>query len=93
MTIEMIEQAVLSQSRDGTAGNVTQKIYELERDTIPQPQAWGFEIEDILYLLPIVTLLDGLYVFLVIAAIGAPLFAVKTGLEFRKIRRNLAANT
>jgi len=35
----------------------------------------GFETEDILYLLPLVTLCNGLTRFLVAAAIGAPLFA------------------
>ncbi len=36
----------------------------------------GFEAEDILYLLPVVTLLNGLPFFLVAAAIGAPVGAI-----------------
>lgn len=38
-----------------------------------QPRFAGFEAEDILYLLPLVTLLDGLPLFLSAASIGAPL--------------------
>lgn len=87
--IEVLERDLLSQSRDGATGNLTQKIYEMERDAAPQPQAWGFEIEDILYLLPVVTLFDGLYVFLLIAAIGAPIFAIRTYFEYRKIKSRL----
>lgn len=89
--IELLEHDVKSRLADDDTGNLTQKIYEMERDTAPQPQVWGFEIEDILYLLPIVTLLDGLYIFLIIAAVGAPLFAARTYLEYRRIRMRLHA--
>ncbi len=41
-----------------------------------QASVGGFETEDILYLMPLVTLLDGTQAFLVAAAIGAPLFAL-----------------
>lgn len=87
--IELLKHEVTSQTIGGSSSNLTQQIYELERDTAPQPQIWGFEIEDILYLLPIVTLLDGLYVFLLIASIGAPLFAIRTYFEYRKIKQRL----
>src|SRR5690242_9662052 len=41
-----------------------------------QASLGGFETEDILYLLPLVTVFNGLMPFLLAAAIGAPLFAV-----------------
>jgi archaetidylinositol phosphate synthase len=41
-----------------------------------QAAAGGFETEDVLYLLPLVTLCNLLPQFLVAAAIGAPLFAI-----------------
>ena len=41
-----------------------------------QPHWAGFEVEDILYLFPVVTLLNGLMPFLVAATIGAPIFAI-----------------
>jgi archaetidylinositol phosphate synthase len=40
-----------------------------------QPNAGGVEVEDILYLLPVITLTGQLRPFLVLAAIGAPLYA------------------
>ena len=41
-----------------------------------QPHAGGFEAEDILYLIPAVTILDGLLPFLFVACIGTPIFAL-----------------
>jgi phosphatidylglycerophosphate synthase len=41
-----------------------------------QPRLTGFEIEDILYLFPVVTLVNGLVPFLIAAAIGSPLFSL-----------------
>jgi phosphatidylglycerophosphate synthase len=38
----------------------------------------GFEVEDVLYLMPVVALADGMAVFLVVAAVGAPLFLIFT---------------
>ncbi len=52
-----------------------------------QPRLGGFEAEDILYLLPVVTLLDGLMAFLTAAAIGAPLAALIVGWQFVQLRR------
>lgn len=51
-----------------------------------QPHFGGFEAEDILYLLPVVTLLDGLRTFLIAAAIGAPLAALIVGRQFVRLR-------
>ncbi len=52
-----------------------------------QASAAGFETEDVLYLLPLVTLCDGLTRFLVAAAIGAPLFAIGVIIHFRRLQR------
>jgi len=53
------------------------------------PQGWfaGFETEDVLYLMPLVTLLDGTRAFLFAAAIGAPLFALWVVLDYRRVMR------
>ncbi|MEH2252933.1 CDP-alcohol phosphatidyltransferase family protein [Nostoc sp.] len=48
----------------------------LGKDASRQPNFAGFDIEDVLYLFPIVTLLDGLEPLLMAATIGAPTFAV-----------------
>lgn len=45
---------------------------------VRQPGGGRLESEDVLYLLPLVTLLDQLQPFLVLAAVGAPLFALAT---------------
>jgi phosphatidylglycerophosphate synthase len=48
----------------------------------------GFETEDILYLMPLVTLCNGLTNFLITAAIGAPLFAIWVTFDYwRAVRR------
>ncbi len=52
-----------------------------------QAQLAGFEAEDVLYLMPIVTLLDGLEWFLYAAAAGAPIAAVVVGLQYRRLMR------
>ncbi|MEH1791114.1 CDP-alcohol phosphatidyltransferase family protein [Nostoc sp.] len=48
----------------------------LGKDASRQPNFAGFDIEDVLYLFPIVTLLDGLEPLLIAATIGAPTFAL-----------------
>ena len=45
----------------------------------------GFETEDVLYLLPLVTLFEGSMPFLVAAAIGAPLFALWVAIDHRRV--------
>jgi phosphatidylglycerophosphate synthase len=47
----------------------------------------GFETEDVLYLLPLVTLCGGLAPLLVAAAIGAPLFAIGVAIHLRRLLR------
>jgi hypothetical protein len=50
----------------------------------------GFETEDVLYLLPVVTLLNGMTPFLVAASIGAPLFAVWVVADYQRALRRSA---
>ena len=47
----------------------------------------GFEAEDVLYLLPIATLCDSTLPLLIAAAVGAPLYAIIVGLEYRRVTR------
>jgi len=49
----------------------------------------GFETEDILYLLPLVTLCNGVEPFVVAASIGAPLFAAWVVFDYRRLVRRL----
>jgi len=49
----------------------------------------GFETEDVLYLLPLVTVFNGLTPFLVAASIGAPLFAVWVVIDYRRALHRL----
>ncbi|MDJ0733352.1 MAG: CDP-alcohol phosphatidyltransferase family protein [Nostocaceae cyanobacterium] len=52
---------------------------------IPLPKLSGFEIEDILYLFPIVVILDSLVPFLTAATIGAPAFALWVIWQYRSL--------
>jgi len=45
----------------------------------------GFETEDVLYLLPLVTLSNSLLPFLVAAALCAPLFAIWVVIDYRRV--------
>jgi len=49
----------------------------------------GFETEDVLYLLPLVTVFNGLTPFLGAASIGAPLFAVWVVIDYRRVLNRL----
>jgi phosphatidylglycerophosphate synthase len=49
----------------------------------------GFETEDVLYLLPLVTVFNGLTPFLIVASIGAPVFAVWVVIDYRRVLRRL----
>ena len=50
------------------------------------PSASAFEIEDVLYLFPLVTLFDVRTPFLIAAVIGAPAFALWLAWYFRRLR-------
>ena len=52
-----------------------------------QASMGGFETEDVLYLLPLVTLCNGIPSFVVSAAIGAPLFAIWVIFDYRRLVR------
>jgi phosphatidylglycerophosphate synthase len=52
-----------------------------------QASVAGFETEDVLYLMPLVTLFNGLTPFLTAASIGAPLFAVWVVIDYRRVAR------
>ncbi len=45
----------------------------------------GFETEDVLYLLPLATLFNGLSALLIAAALCAPLFAVWVAIDYRRV--------
>jgi hypothetical protein len=47
----------------------------------------GFETEDVLYLMPLVTLSNALEPLLVTAAICAPLFALWVAVDYRRVMR------
>ncbi|HEY4341116.1 MAG TPA: CDP-alcohol phosphatidyltransferase family protein [Steroidobacteraceae bacterium] len=53
----------------------------------------GFETEDVLYLLPLVTLFGGLTPFLLAASVGAPLFALLVVADFLRVTRRTAATS
>lgn len=55
-----------------------------------QPRIGGFEAEDILYLLPLVTLSNGLPLFLKAAAIGAPIAFGIVVTQYAALRRRTA---
>jgi archaetidylinositol phosphate synthase len=49
----------------------------------------GFETEDVLYFLPLVTVFNGLTPFLIAASIGAPLFAIWVVIDYRRVLHRL----
>jgi phosphatidylglycerophosphate synthase len=49
----------------------------------------GFETEDVLYLVPLVTIFDQVPAFLVAASVGAPLFALWVLVDYRRVRARL----
>ncbi len=52
-----------------------------------QASLGGFETEDILYLLPVVTLCNGVTDYVIAASVGAPLFAVWVVVGYRRVLR------
>ena len=57
------------------------------KEQIDQPNIGLFEIEDVFYLLPLFTFFDVLYPFLIVAAIGAPAFALWTLRDYLRLNR------
>lgn len=67
------------------------RMEEAHGKTATAQATWfGFEAEDVLYLLPLVTALDGLISFLIAAAIGAPIAAVLIGRQYIQYVRGAA---
>ena len=58
-----------------------------------QASMGGFETEDVLYLLPLVTLCNGVAPFLGAASIGAPLFALWVVFDYRRLVRRTRPGT
>jgi archaetidylinositol phosphate synthase len=56
-----------------------------------QASLGGFETEDVLYLLPLVTLSNAVVPFLIAAALCAPLFAVWVVMDYRRVLRRSAS--
>ncbi len=56
-----------------------------------QANVGGFETEDILYLLPLVTLCNVVPGFLEVASVGAPLFAIWVTIDYARTRRSFPA--
>jgi phosphatidylglycerophosphate synthase len=54
-----------------------------------QASMGGFETEDVMYLLPVVTLCNGVTPFLIAASVGAPLFAIWVAIDYRRVLRKL----
>ena len=59
------------------------------KDASRQASMGGFETEDVLYLLPLVTLSNGIAPFIVAAAIGAPVFAIWVVYDYGRVVRRL----
>jgi len=78
----------------GTAGVALVAIFSLRTelarlqgpDAFTQPSFAGFELEDILYAVPLLTWVGGLAPFLVAAGVGAPLFAAWVARQYRIAR-------
>ena len=60
------------------------------RSTVKNVNFFGFETEDVLYLLPLVTWFEVLQEFLLLAAIGAPAFALVVIHQYRRESRREA---
>ncbi|MBF8269685.1 MAG: CDP-alcohol phosphatidyltransferase [Gammaproteobacteria bacterium] len=56
-----------------------------------QPHYGGMEVEDVLYLLPLVAIFDQLTPFLILASFGAPLFSLWVLKEYLDLKKKLSA--
>ena len=62
------------------------------KDFTTQPSFFGFEAEDVLYLLPLVTIFDLLEIFLILATLGAPVAAILVAIQFINVFRGRRNN-
>lgn len=60
---------------------------QLGKNAARQPNFAGFDIEDILYLFPVVTLLNQLDSLLIAATVGAPIFAIWVFWQYRTLSK------
>ena len=63
----------------------------LGKTATQQASLGGFETEDVLYLLPLVTLSNAMVPFLIAAALCAPLYAVWVVMDYRRVLRRPAS--
>ena len=54
-----------------------------------QASVGGFETEDALYLVPLMTLCDGTTPVLILASVCAPLFAIWVAFDYRRLMNRL----
>jgi hypothetical protein len=70
------------------------RIEELAGKTATrQASLAGFETEDVLYFVPLVTLTNGQSAMLVLASICAPLYALWSLFEYRRVLQRLRLST
>ncbi len=92
-TLLQLPPAVLGLAAGGAIASIFYLRMRIEalagKTASKQGSLAGFETEDVLYLLPLVTVFNGLTNFLVAAAIGAPLFAVWVVIDYWRVLRRL----
>lgn len=95
--------SILAQSTllGGVAGTAVALIFYLRmrieamagKAGTQQASAAGFETEDVLYLLPLVTLSGVVEPFVLCASIGAPVFALWVAIDYRRLLRKARPST
>jgi archaetidylinositol phosphate synthase len=87
-------QGVLAGVSVASIFHIRMRIEELAgKAATRQASIAGFETEDVMYLMPLVTLCNGLKPLLLAAAIAAPLYALRAGFEYRQVTRHLRRST
>lgn len=89
------DQSILEMILGLMAGGAVAIIFHLRnqmesahgKEAMRQPRWGGFETEDVLYLMPLVTLCDGLQWFLYAAAVGAPLACLLVAATYLRVMR------
>jgi phosphatidylglycerophosphate synthase len=92
--IGYLAQGVLAGVSVASIFHIRMRIEELAgKAGTRQASIAGFETEDVIYLMPLVTLCNGLKPLLLAAAIGAPLYALWAGFEYRRVARHVRRST
>lgn len=89
------DESVLEMILGLIAGGAVAMIFHLRnqmesahgKEATRQPHWAGFEAEDVLYLMPLVTLCGGLTWFLYAAAVGAPLACLLVAVSYARVMR------